>query len=92
MALPHRRQQLAIFIKAWDLTVKKVAAQIDTDPIRLGNIVKGHAYPSPDEIEALSKVFDGLPIETMLDPEMLEYRHDWPPPRGVKPRKLLGGE
>lgn len=82
MALPHRRQQLAKFIPFHDLTPTLVAKALGTDSTRIKNLCRGGAYPSPDEIVALEKLF-GLPVEVLFEPEMLAYRNGpWPAPRG----------
>lgn len=83
MALPHRRQQLAKFIAFHDLTYPQVAAALGTNTIRVANLTKGHTYPSPEEIEALQRLF-GLPPEVLFDAEMLEFRDGpWPVPEGT---------
>lgn len=81
MALPHRRQQLAKFIKVHDLTYKKVAEALQTDAVRINNMVQGKLYPTPAECDALEALF-GLPAELMLEPSMLAWRHNWPPRYG----------
>ena len=76
MALPHRRQQLAKFIKVHDLTYKKVAAALGTNPVRVNNLAHGGTFPKPDEIRALVSLF-GLPIEVLFDDDMLEQWHSY---------------
>ncbi|WP_411721025.1 helix-turn-helix domain-containing protein [Mycetocola sp.] len=90
MALPHRKQMLARFIPYHNLTRAKVAEILGIDHSRISNIIQGHAYPSPDEIDALEKLFGGMPASNFLDDEMLEYRFNWPPPRGYNLGKALG--
>ena len=82
MALPRRRQQLAKFIPFHDLTPAIVARVLGTDRARVQNLCKGQAYPSPDEIVALERLF-GLPVEVLFEESMLVYRNGpWPAPRG----------
>ncbi|WP_168380849.1 MULTISPECIES: helix-turn-helix domain-containing protein [unclassified Microbacterium] len=82
MVLPHRRQQLAKFIPFHDLTRKKVAAALGCSVTRVSNLCKGGLYPTPDEIATLERLF-GMPVEVLLEPALLEYRHSWPPLRGL---------
>lgn len=84
MPLLHRRQPLARFIPFHDLTYQQVAVALSCDVIRVRNISNGHVYPHPDEIAALEKLFS-LPIEVLLEPQMLIYRNGpWPPLRGAE--------
>ena len=83
MALPHSRQPIVRHIKVHDLTYKKVALALGTNAVRINNLAQGHTYPSPAEIGTLEKLF-GLPIEVLLNEELLEYRYNWPPRYGDK--------
>ncbi|KZE89095.1 helix-turn-helix domain-containing protein [Microbacterium sp. TNHR37B] len=83
MALPHRRQQLAKFIPFHDLTLQQVAAALRTDTVRVANLTKGHTYPTPDEIEALERLF-GLPVDVLFEPDLLVFRDDWPESQGLR--------
>jgi len=86
--LPHRRQQLAKFIPFHDLSLSVVAKALYTDATRIKNLCRGGAYPSPDEIVALERLF-GLPIEILFEDDMLTYRDGpWPAPRGGAALKL----
>lgn len=82
MALPHRRQQLAKFIPFHDLSLAQVATVLGCNKTRVQNLCWGRLYPTPDEISALERLFS-LPIEVLLEPNLLEYRHNWPPLRGL---------
>ena len=82
MALPHRRQQLAKFIQFHDLTHEKVAKALGTNVVRVSNLTKGHVHPSPEEIDSLERLF-GMPVEVLLEEALLEFRDNWPPPRGI---------
>ena len=88
MALPHRRQQLARFILFHELTGEKVAFALGCSVTRVRNLSQGHVYASPDEIAALERLF-GLPVEVLLEPDLLIYRENWPPPRGFNLGKAL---
>lgn len=91
MALPHRRQQLANFTAVYGLTHAQLAEAIGVTPNEVTNLVKGVRYPSPRELEAISKVFNGLPVEVFFEPELLKYRDHvgvWPPKgRGFRPAR-----
>ncbi|MEW1834532.1 helix-turn-helix transcriptional regulator [Microbacterium sp. NPDC079995] len=97
MALPRRRQQLGKFIPFHELTHQQVADVLGCSLSRVRNIINGNAFPSPTEIQQLERLF-GLPVEVLLDAEMLEFRNGpWPPPRGTalllqrtKPRPQAG--
>ena len=80
MALPYRRQMLAKTITYRDLTVAKVAEALGVEFSEIANLAKGARYPSPDELRGLFDLF-GLPVETLLEPELLRYREatEWPP-------------
>lgn len=82
MGLPFRRQQLAKFIPYHDLTRAQVGAALGCDAVRVGNLSWGRTYPTPDECDALERLF-GLPVEVLLEPDLLIYRHNWPPLRGL---------
>lgn len=85
MALPHTRQAVARFLKLNDVTQQQVADAMRTDVIHVRNIIKGHTYPSLDELQMFSKICNGMPYQVMFDPEMLAYVDNWPPPRGRVP-------
>lgn len=83
MALPHHQQALGKWIFRYrGLTAAEVADKIGIKYSRLSNIIKGHTYPTPEEIDALEALI-GMPAEVLFDPEMLAYRESWPPPRGA---------
>lgn len=87
MALPHRRQRnFARFIPYHELTREQVAAAIGVNKVRLNNIINGDTFPTPDELDKIEQLFGGMPAEVLFDEEMLEYRHNWPPPRGFQAR------
>jgi transcriptional regulator with XRE-family HTH domain len=80
VALPHKQQNLARQIRYHSLSAAQVAEAIGITPSEVHNICKGKRYPSPREIVAIEKVMS-LPIETLLDAEMLKFRdaETWPP-------------
>ena len=45
-------------------------------------MINGDTYPAPDELDKIERLFGGMPAEVLFDPELLEYRNNWPPPRG----------
>ncbi|MWB98309.1 helix-turn-helix domain-containing protein [Agromyces seonyuensis] len=49
-------------------------------------ICRGRRHPSPKQIDAILDLLGGsLPVEVVFEPELLEFRHSWPPKRGTKP-------
>lgn len=86
MALPHRRQQLAKFIPFHDLTAKSLGERLGVTESSVRLLIYGHRYPSPDEIKSLESIF-GMPIEVLLEPDLLVHRNGpWPPVgRGHQP-------
>jgi transcriptional regulator with XRE-family HTH domain len=88
VALPHRRQRnFARFIPYHELTRHQVATRLGISKIRLNNIINGDTYPTPEELDNIEQLFGGMPAQVLFDPEMLEYRHDWPPPSGFKQKR-----
>lgn len=84
MALPHRRQRLPRFIKYRDLTNAEFAQAVGITTNRLANLIQGHVYPSPEELDRIEAFFFPFSLANLFDPEMLVYRHGpWPPPTGV---------
>lgn len=88
MALPHRRQAFAKYLKFYDIDHDTAASALGTNRARIRNLCWGQTYPRADEIEAILRLFGGsLPIEIYFDPEMLVYRdHVGPIPRGGNAR------
>jgi len=83
MALPRRRQQLAKFVVWHDTTYDEVAEKVGSTHWRILQIANGRIYPSPDEIQRLPEAFGGMPVEVLLEAELLKYRNGpWPPRRG----------
>jgi transcriptional regulator with XRE-family HTH domain len=80
VGLPHKQQNLARQIRYHGLSAATVAEAIGITAAEVHNICKGKRYPSPREIIALEKVIS-LPIEVLLDEDMLKYRQadSWPP-------------
>lgn len=64
------------------MTANSVAKVLETDPSRIYNLCRGGTFPKPHELDALENLF-GLPAEVLFEPAMLEYRNNWPPPRGA---------
>jgi len=89
VALPHRRQHVAVFIKYHDLTYRKVADAVGIEYGRFSNIVKGNAYPSPDEVAALSDFFQ-MPPQVLFEPALLSFQLNWPPKPGPRPGGKAG--
>ncbi|HEU5223575.1 MAG TPA: hypothetical protein VFU07_07825 [Candidatus Lumbricidophila sp.] len=87
LVLPHRRQPIARFLKVYDLTYPRAAQALGIDLARFTNLVQGHSYPSPDEIAAITALFNGMPVEALFDASALTYRDDWPPRRGRTAKK-----
>lgn len=83
MALPHRRQRLGRFIKYHELTYAAVAEKLGTTPLRVTHLVGGHVYPTPQECDALEALFFPLKAHNFFEECVLEYRHNWPPLRGL---------
>lgn len=84
MALPHRPQRFRRFIKYHELTYAEAAEKLGMSVARLANLTKGHVYPTPAECDAIEALFFPIPISNMFEPDLLAYRHDWPPVRGPK--------
>lgn len=88
VTLQRRKQMLGKFIPFNDFTRAQVAQALGTDKVRLNNLIHGGTYPTPNECDVLEKLF-GLPVQVLFDKEMLEYRYDWPPPRGIMTSERL---
>ncbi len=80
MALTHRRQHLAKFIKFHDHTAESFAAEVSkylrpdesVDAWAIRNIAYGRKHPTAREIRAIELAFGGsLPIQTMLEETLL---------------------
>jgi transcriptional regulator with XRE-family HTH domain len=85
VVLPRKRQSnFARFIPYHELTRKQVAEAIGVNMARLGNIINGDTYPTPDELDKIEKLFGGMPAQVLFDKEMLEFRENWPPPKGIQ--------
>jgi hypothetical protein len=85
VALPRKRQRLALFLKSRDIPQHIAADAVKISRVRFGNILKGITYPSPGELDRIETLMDGLPATLYFDPAMLAWRYDWPP-------RVRGGE
>lgn len=90
MPLPHRRQRVARFIRSHDLTYEAVANAVGIGQVRFANLVNGHTYPSPRELDAISKFFFDMPPQALFEEAMLEHQHSWPPKPGPRPGRKAG--
>lgn len=97
MALPKREQPLARFIAFHNLTQEQFAEALSDSTLgievtlnEVRGLVRGARYPSPRELDRISAIFQGLPVEVFFDREMLRYRHvtSWPPKgKGFRPNR-----
>lgn len=88
MALPHRRQKVARFLKLNDVSQQKAAEAMGSSVTHVRNVIKGHTYPTPDELRMFSKLCNDMPYQVMFDEEMYSYvdaGQDSPPP-GRRPK------
>lgn len=75
MALTNRRQRIARRQMAiLELTTPQVAEKIGCTVAHLSNVLHGRAHPSNAVRKGLPKAL-GLPIEALLDPELLQTEY-----------------
>lgn len=87
MSLTLRRQRIARRqMLIMDLTTRDVAQAIGCTRAHLQNVLQGRTHPSEAVREHLPRIL-GLPIETLLDAELLDQ--EYTSPRGRQARKPL---
>lgn len=74
MTLTHRRQPARKSLIIHDLSTRDAAARIGCSPAHLANVLAGRAHPS-DLIKAGLPLLIGLPIECLLDAELLDGKY-----------------